>query len=368
MKRLAASLRKMQNGPVAKAILPDILGLAEREGILRAAEAHSPFLKAELCRRLESELGYDLSAGNRGRMIGVLLDILAECGRLRRDGERFAWVGGEPAVPVPPRTGETDGTECDREYGFFRECLRSAPAYLRGGRPFALFDEGSAATWERFLGCAEYNTCRSVLLDMMAIVDKPSFRLLDLCYGPGWGVLAAATRYPSIGTTALDFTDAFAARARERVETADAKNRAPGRACATRDWIGPDRWKGFGDPLPFEDGAFHGVLFSCGDPYIPPALRRSVYAEIRRVLVPGGRIGILTRGYPDPAARHVPSFWIRVAALAHDFAESVCEGWQGFSDVDDSNRLFADLGFRGSSPLFGGMSFLESCLWVLARD
>ena len=48
MKRLAAGLRRMQDGPVAKAILPHILRLAEQEGILRAAEAHSPFRKADL--------------------------------------------------------------------------------------------------------------------------------------------------------------------------------------------------------------------------------------------------------------------------------------------------------------------------------
>ena len=92
-----------------------------------------------------------------------------------------------------------------------------------------------------------------------------------------------------------------------------------------------------------------------------------VWRECERVLVPGGRIGILTRGYPDAAGRHVPSFWIRVAALAHDFAESVCEGWQGFSDVEESNRLFTELGFRGASPLFGGLSFLQSSLWLLTK-
>jgi hypothetical protein len=56
-----------------------------------------------------------------------------------------------------------------------------------------------------------------------------------------------------------------------------------------------------------------------------------------------------------------------MAALAHDFAESVCEGWEGFSDAEENSRLFERLGFRPGGPLFGSMHLLESSLWVLKK-
>src|SRR5659263_490769 len=110
------------------------------------------------------------------------------------------------------------------------------------------------------------------------------------------------------------------------------------------EWFGPSDWKGFGHPLPFPEGAFGTVLFSCGDPYIRPDARDAVYADLRRVLAPGGTLGILTRGYPDPEHRHVPSYWLRVTALIHDFTESVCAGWKGFSDVGENLLILSDVG------------------------
>jgi hypothetical protein len=85
------------------------------------------------------------------------------------------------------------------------------------------------------------------------------------------------------------------------------------------------------------------------------------------VLAPGGRLGVLTRCRPDADARYVASFWLRVSALAHDFAESVCEGWEGFSDAEENTRIFSDAGFQGGPEGPGAMSFLDSSLWVLRK-
>ncbi|MGE5664158.1 MAG: class I SAM-dependent methyltransferase, partial [Deltaproteobacteria bacterium] len=207
--------------------------------------------------------------------------------------------------------------------------------------------------------------CRSLLLAFMRIRNAPSFRLLDLCHGPGWGLEAVAGRFPLVRMTALDFTDAFSARARERVGLAGGGS--PGPAGPVVTWVGPDRWKGFGHPLPFGDGTFDAVFFSCGDPYIPAAQRGAVYREIARILAPGATLGILTRCRPDADRRHVPSFRIRVSALVHDFAESVCEGWEGFPSAEENIRLFSELGFAGERSVLGSMSLLESSLWVLRK-
>jgi SAM-dependent methyltransferase len=368
---LTRALRKIQDGAVARLLLAEILQLTEREGILERMRRLSSFSYEELCRALQSELGYVLAKGNRRRMIRLLLGLLSECGWLREADGIWLWDGDNPrAIPgggaeIPAQ--ESPEAVVDGEYVFFRECLESLPAYLRGGGPTVLFDEKSTLTWDRFLGCAEFRVCRSLLLDLMGIESRPSFRLLDLCHGPGWGLETAISRFPAIRITAMDFTEAFSRKARERAGLAQARHPRRGEVAPIA-WVGPDRWRGFGDPFPFSDGSFEAVFFSCGDPYIPRDRRSMVYREMGRILAPEGKLGILTRCHPDAGARHVPSFWLRVSALAHDFAESVCEGWEGFSEAEENIRLFSGAGFQGGVAHLGTMSVLESSLWVLKKS
>lgn len=371
MGRVADDLRFLREGPAVRAILPEILQLAREEGILDRLRRISPFAFEELCAVLRAELGYAIPSGNRQRMVRVLLDILSECGWLRRESGLWRWTGDRPADGSARQDAVSDSREVpmeDGQYRFFRMCLAAIPAYLRGAPPAVIFARKSAETWQRFLACPEFRTCRAMLLDLMGIADSPSFRLLDLCHGPGLGLEAAATLFPAIRIAALDFTDAFSVQARAHIDVIDARNRAMGRPGVDVSWHGPLDWNGFGHPLPFADGVFDAVFFSCGDPYIPRAERAKVYGEIERVLAPGGKLGILTRGYPDSAGRHVSSFWIRMAALAHDFAESVCEGWEGFADVDENVRLFERLRFRPGGVLSECMHHLEGSLWVLKKE
>jgi SAM-dependent methyltransferase len=368
---LTGTLREIRKGAVPRMLLADVLDLAEREGILERIQRYAPVSRAQLCRVLQSELGYALETGNRERMIGLLLSLLAECGRLREQEGLWSW---EPtasgAHPEGERSGarpEDEATRADAQYRFLRQCLESMPAYLRGCGPSLLFDARHTEVWDAFLGCAEFRACRALLLELMKIEDRPTFRLLDLCHGPGFGLEVTTVRFPSVCLTAIDFTGAFRRHALRRVETAQRENRRLGRPMAPVTWMGPEAWKGFGNPLPFHDGSFEAVLFSCGDPYVPSHLRRQVYGEITRVLAPGGRLGVLTRCRPDAAARHVPSFWLRVAALVHDFAESVCEGWEGFRDAEEQMQTLAEVGFQGGIASENTMSMLESCLWVLRK-
>jgi len=365
------ALRGIRREAIARLLLAEILRLAEREGILEQMRKHSPFSSERLGEALRAELGYRLAAGNRWRMMSVLLDLLSECGWLRQENGMWLWnresMRTIPASSIPTIDDEAAQAATDAQYLFFRECLEFVPAYLRGGGPSVLFDEKHIMAWERFLGCTEFRICRSLLLELMGIESYPSFRLLDLCHGPGWGLEAALSRSPAIQITALDFTDAFSHKARERADCVQTRNRRMGYPVSPIIWIGPDRWKGFGDSLPFPDASFEAVLFSCGDPYVPQSQRGTVYREIGRVLAPEGKLGILTRCHPDTAARHVPSFWLRISALAHDFAESVCQGWEGFSDAEENIRVFSDVGFEGGVASLGGMNFLESSLWVLKK-
>lgn len=368
---LTQALTQIRNGTVARLLLTEVLQMAEREGILERMQRLSRFTCEDLCRVLQSDLGYALEKGNRQRMVCLLLNILRECGWVRAAGEVWMWAPGD-SPPIPGSGDRTipamESSAADDQYLFFRGCLESVPAYLRGRKPAILFDKNTAEAWALFLGCTEFRTCRSLLLELMGIQNHPSFRLLDLCHGPGWGLEAAISRYPAIRITALDFTEAFSRKARARAEDAQARHWRLGQPVAPIVWLGPDRWKGFGDPLPFPDDSFQAVFFSCGDPYIPHEVRGEVYREITRVLVPEGKLGILTRCLPDAGARHVPSFWLRISALVHDFAESVCEGWEGFSDAEDNVRVFSDAGFLGGVSRLGGMSLLESSLWVLRKS
>jgi SAM-dependent methyltransferase len=367
---LRCALREIHGGAVAKRLLADILCWAERDGVLERMRRLSHFTEADLCRTLDSDLGYALGAGNRRRMIRLLLCLLGECGRLREADGTWAWrsEGSIHVLEADEESPPADGRSAtDAQYGFFHRCLESVPTYLRGGTSSVLFDQTHAAVWDSFLGCAEFQTCRSLLLELMGIEQHPSCRFLDLCHGPGWGMEAAISRFPAIRVTAVDFTDVFRDTARARAERAQTSNRQRGHMAVPITWVGPEQWHGFGDPLPFPDCAFDAVFFTCGDPYIPRPLRGAVYRELGRLLAPGGRLGVLTRSCPDRGARHVPSFWLRVSALAHDFAESVCAGWEGFAEADDTIRLLVSAGFQGSINASGDMSLLDSSLWILRK-
>jgi len=366
MSPMPEPLRGIRRGMPGRRMLPELLSLVAREGVLERSRALSVFGVDELCEALHREPGYDFSRGNRRRMIRLLIDLLVERGWLEpaRSGDRWSCRRDGNLLPGEGPAGTAEG---DGQVDFFRRCLRLVPGYLRGEEAPIAFDAENVRVWEEFLGCDEFQACRSVLLDRMASTAGASPSLLDLCHGPGWGIERAMERWPEARISAIDFTDAFAGNARRRAERARARNAARGRPSAPVEWFGPSDWKGFGHPLPFPEGAFGAVLFSCGDPYIRPDARDAVYADLRRVLAPGGTLGIVTRGYPDPEHRHVPSHWLRVTALIHDFAESVCAGWHGFPDVGANQEMFSRLGFRGAWRPGGAMSIMDSSLWILKK-
>ena len=364
-------LRESEGGSFTRPLVAEILELVRVEGIAGLMAMLSPFTMDRLCDELETALGY-LLRGNRRRMISVLLALLEEAGWCVREGSRwrFAPLDGD-SQGSPDRSADrsavSGSSTDDGQLRFFLECLKSVPAYLRGGTATFGFEGGSVDSWDRFLGSAELRCCRKLLFELMGVRNSRSFHLLDLCYGPGWGLAEAASRYPSIRITAVDFTEVFAGTARDRLRSIEEVSRTAGHTAAEVVWCAPGQWPGFGHPLPFREETFDAVFFSGGDPYIPRILRKYVYGDIARVLSPVGRLGILTRGFPDPGRRFVPSPGMRMASLVHDFAESVCEGWQGFAEPEETLRMFRELGYRGGGAIPGEMCSLESSLWVLRK-
>ena len=359
-------MRGIRPGMSGRRILPELLSLVVREGVMERARGLSVFGVDELCETLHRESGYDFSRGNRRRMIRLLIDLLVECGWMEPDRSGDRWSCRRDGTP-PPGGNPGDAGKCDGQVAFFRRCLGLIPRYLRGEEAPIAFDEENIRVWEDFLGCDEFQACRSVLLDRMASTAGAPASLLDLCHGPGWGIERAMACWPEARITAIDFTDAFSGIARRRAERGRERNAGRGLPSSPVEWFGPSDWKGFGHPLPFPEGAFGAVLFSCGDPYIRPDAREEVYSDLRRVLAPGGTLGILTRGYPDPQRRYVPSYWPRVTALIHDFSESVCAGWNGFRDVEENQGMFSRLGFLGAWDPEGAMNIMDASLWILKK-
>lgn len=351
-------------GQAGRVLLPEVVALAEREGVLAVIRSLPPFTLEDLFDALSRECAFELADANRRRMIGLLADLLEEARCLRRTGNggrREYRAGTSILSRAIPDAGD------DGEIRFLRRCLELAPGYLRGQEAPIGFDPACAPLWEDFLGCDEFQACRTVLLDMMADGAQAGPRVLDLCHGPGWGIERTLDRIPSARISAIDFTDSFAGAARRRAAESIGRNRARGIVSRPVEWFGTGDWRGFGDPLPFRDASFDAILFGCGDPYIPPRSREAVYADLRRVLAPGGTLGVLTRGRPDPERRHVPSRTFRITTLVHDFSESVCAGWQGFADVGESRRLFERLGFRPCGPKAGEMAFFGSSIWLMEK-
>ena len=51
----------------------------------------------------------------------------------------------------------------------------------------------------------------------------------------------------------------------------------------------------------------------------------------------------------------------------HDFAEAVCDRWQGFCSVEETISMVMQLGFLPKSPFFGDFSNFDYSLWSLER-
>ena len=332
-----------------RAVVERAYRFVDDEGMLPLLKRQSHFTDDAAKDRLEAELGYRLHDRTRRRMIDILFALLNEAGVLRQDGERYL-VADDARLPVLLDAADRSllKESLPGQSAFFDLCTANAAAFLRGEPSRVRFDEESSGHWQYFLENEEYAYARSLLAGMLIRERKREARLLDLCCGTGAGALMIRRLWPDVSVTVIDAHD-FAGIA---------DTIACDKAIV---WDSSLIWQGFGTPVPFSDGSFDAVLFACADPYIPAALREYVYADILRILRPGGSLGVLSRSLPDAACRYVRDPWMRKAALAHDFLESVCGGWQGFSDPHQSAGLFARVGYTVDRIM------LDATIWKLDK-
>jgi demethylmenaquinone methyltransferase/2-methoxy-6-polyprenyl-1,4-benzoquinol methylase len=119
-----------------------------------------------------------------------------------------------------------------------------------------------------------------------AAVVRPGDRVLDVCCGTGDLALAAASAGGRV--TGLDFSERMLERARRK---------APDLT-----WVQGDAMA-----MPFEDGSFDAVTIGFGLRNLED--ERRGLAELRRVLVPGGRIGVLEITRPEGFLRPFYRVW-----------------------------------------------------------
>ena len=112
-------------------------------------------------------------------------------------------------------------------------------------------------------------------------------RVLDACCGTG--DLALAARAAGGEVTGLDFSERMLERAR--------------RKSGAIEWVQGDLTE-----LPFADGSYEAATVGFGVRNVDDLDR--ALAELRRVLVVGGRVGILEITRPTGPLRHFYGFWL----------------------------------------------------------
>lgn len=329
-----------------------LLNFLRDSGLINYFSAAREFTFDSAAEMLRQNIGLDTSDSQRTRMVQVMIDFLCECGVLENQDRSYTWRNIDYGVyGLSGEEIEIVRTSFGGQISFFDRCIQYSETFLRGGAPLFKFDGKSLHDWESFLGNPEYELARRLLARLLSLQRGGRYTLLNLCSGTGFDIRVIQDVMPDAEITAIDYTDIFHERAYQKVQNPDSIS-----------WTDSNLWDGFGHPLPFNDQEFDLVFFSCADPYIPSDARHFVYSDIYRVLKSGGSLGILTNSYPDPGRRLVRDPWIRRGVLSHDFAESVCEGWHGFSQSGDSCLLFQEIGFSVSSVL------LNESLWRLDKE
>jgi len=147
------------------------------------------------------------------------------------------------------------------------------------------------------LADASEGACRERGLSLLA--PAPGESALEVGYGTGHGLVELARRVGEAGrVVGLDVSPSMAREARGRLDREGVAARV-------------DLRVGAAPPLPFEDAAFDVAWMSFTLELFPETTVPEVLAEVRRVLVPGGRLGVVGMATPPAGASE--------SALSHTY-------------------------------------------------
>ncbi|MGH2703987.1 MAG: class I SAM-dependent methyltransferase [Actinomycetota bacterium] len=187
---------------------------------------------------------------------------------------------------------------------------------------FKTYGGNAAENYERYFVSTIGTAFATALLDVAAL--QPGERVLDVACGTGIVTRLATERVGAEGKVAgLDVNPAMLAVARSA-------------APASIEW-----YESSAESIPCPDGSFDVVLCSLGLQFVPDKI--TALGEMRRVLVPGGRVAIGTVG-PTP-----PVFEILEQALARHVKPEVAAFMRQVFSLHDPQELqdmLAQAGYR----------------------
>jgi ubiquinone/menaquinone biosynthesis C-methylase UbiE len=161
-------------------------------------------------------------------------------------------------------------------------------------------------------------------LALSGLVQVPRPRVLDVACGPGTLALLAAQT--AVHVDAIDFSPRMIARLKERLAAGGVKN--------------VDARVADGQALPFAHAAYDRAYSIFGLMFFPD--RAAGFAELRRVLVPGGRAAV-TAWKPFTEAPVIAAY---LAALVEQFPEMKPPAKAPLTDPDDFRAEMGAAGFR----------------------
>lgn len=187
------------------------------------------------------------------------------------------------------------------------------------------------------LADADEHESRERGLELLAPTDGE--HILEVGFGTGQALVSLARAVgPAGGVSGIDASEGMAQVARRRLEDAGLVDRVELRVDAA-------------PPLPWPDSCFDAVTMSFTLELFPDGVIPELLAETRRVLRPGGRLGVVSMAVSPPGERE--------SALTHTYK------WlhRHFPHIVDCRPIDAPAGIRAAG--FDLRQVIEMSIWTL---